>query len=45
LNLANHFRTPLNQKRRIADELDGVAESLFGVQQNGLAANRRIAEP
>ena len=31
--------------RHIARELHGVAEPLLGVQQDGLAAERRLAEP
>ena len=45
LNLADDTRAARRQQRRIADELDGVAKTLLGVKQNGLAGNRFIAEP
>ena len=46
---ALHFKQDLcagaRQERRVAGELDGVAQSLFGVQQNRLVAERKFAEP
>ena len=40
-HLGAHFR----QGRRIAHELDGVAETLLGVQQDSLARKRIFTEP
>ena len=45
LNLANDTRAGILEQRRIADELQRIAKSLLGVQQNGLARKRRVAEP
>ena len=38
LNFDNDFRAARGQQWRIPHELDGVAETLLGVKQNGLAA-------
>ena len=38
-------RTPRDQQRRIADELQGVAKSLFGFEQDGLAGDRHLSQP
>ena len=49
LQLALHFdddrRAGAREQRRIADEHDGVAEPLLGMQQDGLATERIFAEP
>jgi hypothetical protein len=45
LNLQNHARAKARDQWCIADELDRVAEALLGMEQDGLAAERLIAEP
>ena len=46
LDFENDFLgAALCHQRRIAHELDGVARTLLGVQQNGLAGERFLAEP
>ena len=40
LHLADDIGAAARQQRRVANELDGVAEALLGMQQNGLAGNR-----
>ena len=45
LDFADHLGAASGNQPRIADELDGVAKSLFGMQQNGLAGDRLVAQP
>ena len=49
LQLGLHFdddgRARAREQRRIADKLDRVAETLLGMQQDGLAPERVFAEP
>ncbi len=45
LNLEHDRGAAARQQRRIARELDGVAQTLFGMQQDGLARERIFAEP
>ena len=45
LNLANDVRGGILEQRRIADELQRIAKPLLGMQQDGLAGKRRVAEP
>ena len=45
LNLANDARGGILEQRRIADELQRIAKPLLGMQQDGLAGKRRVAEP
>ena len=45
LHFEHDLRAPARQQRRVADELDGVAQPLLGMQQDGLAAERIFAEP
>ena len=45
LNFADDLGALPGQQRRIADELNGVAKPLFGMEQNGLAGDRHLAQP
>jgi hypothetical protein len=45
LDFEHDRRAPLGNERRIAHELQRVAETLLGVQQNGLTRERLCAEP
>ena len=45
LHLEHDLGAGARQHRRVAHELDGVAQTLLGMQQDGLARQRGFAEP
>src|SRR5579863_1235748 len=45
LHLDDNLGAERSHHRHIPQELNGVAETLLGVQQNGLAFDRLLAEP
>ncbi len=45
LDLEDDGRSPRRQERRVADELNGIAEALLGMQQDRLAVEQFLAAP